>query len=324
MIDIRQYSCGGRDLTWACCWIKTCAWTMGAFVWVMGATALWAGQTETMETYDSLYNHLMVQQQSNIVSFQRMENGSIVSAIDMSQPERQVVAYTGYLFAAAIFQPSPDRVLSIGLGAGAINRLFTRLYPDARLVTVEIDPMILRVAVKHTGFKQNPNNQVVINDARLFLRRDDRKWDWIILDAFVKRSQIPAHLTTLEFYRLVSKRMTENGVVVVNLLSGTRLFESQAVTFQRAFSQVLFFQVRNRGNVVALGVNYESPHLPQILDRMDEQALPEVDHYGVNFNAIKVSVMASDDPRLNQQVPILTDDYAPVEFLDLIESGSAE
>ena len=284
----------------------------------------WAGEAIILETYDSLYNHLEVLQASNIVSFKRMENGAIVSAIDMAQPARQVVAYTRYLFSPAFFHPSPARVLSIGLGAGAVNRLFTKLYPDALLVTVEIDPMILKVAVKHTGFKQSSNNQVVIRDARLFLRRDKRKWDWIILDAFVKRSQIPAHLTTLEFYRLVADRLVENGVVVVNLLSGTRLFDSQVATLRRAFSQALFFQVRNRGNVVALGVKYETPRLNQIVRDHDLQFLPDVDRFDVSFDTIRASVMAPDDPRLNQPAQVLIDDFAPVEFLDLIESGSTE
>jgi hypothetical protein len=117
--------------------------------------------------------------------------------------------------------------------------------------------------------------------------------------------------------------MTEKGVMVANLHSGTRLFDSQAATFRRAFSQVLFYQVPNRGNVVALGVNHEAPRLSQIVRDLDVQTLPDIDRFGVNFNTIKASVMAPDDPRLNQPAQVLIDDFAPVEFLDLIESGSA-
>jgi spermidine synthase len=287
---------------------------------LLGAACAWAVEPVVLDVYDSPYNHLIVLQDSEIVKFKRMENGSIVSAIDRSVPERQVIAYTRYLFATAFFRPSPERVLSLGLGAGAINRLINRLYPDTLLVSVEIDPMILEVAVKHTGFVESRNNRVAIRDARVFLRRDQRKWDWIILDAFVKRSQVPPHLTTLEFYHLVSKRLAENGIMVSNLHSGTRLFDSHVTTLKKAFSQVLFFDVTNAGNVVALCVNYTAPRLQNVFHKLDLNTLPDIKAFGVDFAAIKASVIAPDAPRLNRPAEILIDDFAPVEFLDLLES----
>ena len=282
----------------------------------------WGAGPVVLTTYDSPYNHLIVLQDSEIVSFKRMENGAIVSAIDRANPARQVVLYTRYLFAPILFRPTPERALSLGLGAGAINRLFNRLYPDALLVSVEIDPMILEVAVKHTGFTESINNRVIIRDARMFLRQDKRKWDWIILDAFVKRSQIPPHLTTLEFYHLVSNRLAKNGIMVSNLHSGTRLFDSHVATLRKAFSQVLFFDVTNAGNVVALCVNYTAPRLLSVMRTLDLKTLPDVDEFGVDFAAIKASVIASDAPLLNRPAEVLIDDFAPVEFLDLQESAA--
>ena len=285
-----------------------------------GAACAWAAEPVVIDVYDSPYNHLIVLQDSEIISFKRMENGAIVSAIDRNNPARQVIAYTRWLFAAALFHPSPQRVLSLGLGAGAVNRLITKLYPESLLVTVEIDPMILKVAVKHTGFAESGNNRVVIRDARVFLRQDKRKWDWIILDAFVKHSQIPPHLTTLEFYHLVSQRLTENGIMVSNLHSGTRLFDSHVATLRKAFPQVLFFDVTNAGNVIALCVNYAAPRLLSVMYNLDAKSLPDVGAFGVDFAAIQASVIASDAPRLNRPAEILIDDFAPVEFLDLQKS----
>lgn len=279
-----------------------------------------AAEPTILGTYDSPYNHVIVLQKADVVSFKRMENGATVSAIDRSNPARQVISYTRYLFAPALFRPAPERALNVGLGAGAINRLFTKLFPDTLLVSVEIDPMIVEVAVKYTNFVESPNNKVVIQDGRVFLRRDKRQWDWIVIDAFVKRSQIPPHLTTLEFYQLVSDRLTDRGVMAINLHAGSRLFDSQAATLRAAFRQVLFFRVGNRGNVIALGAAYAEPSLLSLLEDLDPETLPDARAYQVDFAVIKNSVVPPDAPLLNRSGKVLIDDYAPVEFLELLKS----
>ena len=271
-------------------------------------------------TYDSPYNHVIVLKKADVISFKRMENGATVSAIDLASPARQVISYTRYLFAPVLFHPAPQRVLNVGLGAGAINRLFTKIFPDTLLVSVEIDPMIVEVAAEYTGFVESPNNRVVIQDGRVFLRRDKRKWDWIIIDAFVKRSQIPPHLTTLEFYRLVSDRLTDRGIMAINLHSGSRLFDSQAATLRAAFRQVLFFRVGKRGNVIALGADYDKPHLLSLMANLDFATLPDARAYEVDFAKIKNSIVPPDAELLNRPGKVLIDDYAPVEFLELLKS----
>jgi spermidine synthase len=279
-----------------------------------------SAESTILGTYDSPYNHVIVLQKADVISFKRMENGAIVSAIDRTNPARQVISYTRYLFAPALFRPAPERVLNVGLGAGAINRLFTKLFPDTLLVSVEIDPMIVEVAVKYTDFVESPNNIVVIQDGRVFLRRDKRQWDWIIIDAFVKRSQIPPHLTTLEFYQLVSDRLTDRGVMAINLHTGSRLFDSQAATLRAAFRQVLFLRVGNRRNVIALGAGYAKPSLLSLLKNLDSETLPDARAYEVDFAIIKNSVVSPNAPMLNRSGKVLIDDYAPVEFLDLLKS----
>jgi len=270
-----------------------------------------------LDVYDSLYNHLIVVNDSEIVYFKNMQTGGNISAIDTANPARQVIPYTRYLFAPTLFKRDPKRVLSVGLGAGAINRLFTKLYPSAFLLTVELDPMMVKAAAKHTNFRESEKNRVIIRDARVFLRRDDRKWDWIILDAFSKRNQIPPHLTTLEFYRLVSDRLANGGIMVSNLHFTTRLFDSHVATLREAFPQVLFFEVSQRAQMIAVSVNYSDPPLRSVLDDVDLDSLPDASAYDVNFQEIKASLIASDDPRINRPGQILIDDFAPVEFLDL-------
>lgn len=271
---------------------------------------------DTRLVFESIYNYLIVSRDGTVVRFSRMENGATVSAIDLADPRRQVVAYTGMLFGAALLKKDPSSVLSVGLGAGAINRLFPTAFPDARLTTVEIDPMILEVAKTHTGFSESTNDQVVIGDGRRYIARSSDTWDWIVLDAFVRNSQVPFHLTTVEFYRLIADHLTDDGVLVSNLHYGGPLFESHLRTLKEVFPQVILFGGAATGNVIATAVKYRAPDLLSIVREGDAKGLPDlkpwVDLAGLRRMASKVDITA-----MNGESSVLTDDYAPVEYLDL-------
>lgn len=151
----------------------------------------------------SSYNNINISiENGNTVVFRRKENNNALSAIDLNNPAKLVISYTKLLFTPLLYHPNPLSVLNIGLGAGAFNRLFNIIYPDAKLVSVEIDSMVLNSAIKHTGLIETIKNQIFIADGREYISKIEDKWDWVILDAFTANSQIPSHLSTLEFFNL--------------------------------------------------------------------------------------------------------------------------
>jgi len=192
---------------------------------------------------ESIYNYIIVSRSGSVVSFRRMENGASISAIDMSRPSYQVIDYAKFLFAGALVDPNPSNVLSIGLGAGSFNRLFNLLYPDAELTTVEIDPMIRDLAVEFTDFQESPKNKVVIEDGRRFLRRSAEYWNWIVVDAFVKNSQYPPHMATREFFSLIAGHLSPGGILLINVLQGSKLFDCMIATISSVFPRVASLDV---------------------------------------------------------------------------------
>ena len=66
----------------------------------------------------------------------------------------------------------------------------------------------------------------------------------MILDAYVRNSQVPPHLTTLEFYQAVKHHLEDDGVFATNVHGGTALFQSHVKTMSAAFPQVVFFPGR--------------------------------------------------------------------------------
>ena len=261
---------------------------------------------------ESAYNYIIVTHNQSIVWLRRVENGKELSAIDLKQPERQVIPYTRYLFLPALVNPQPHSVLSIGLGAGAFNRLFNLAFPGSRLTTVEIDPMIVDIARDFTGFTESQNNCVEIADGRRFLNRSDAHWDWIVLDAYVRKSQIPAHLTTVEFFKLVRNRLTPDGLFVVNLTGSKEFLRRVSITIEIVFPGSAFWPVDGSGNVIC--VSFLQADLNQ---RIAAAAPPSLDvdllRYDVDLpylaKARHWSVVADANAAL-------TDDFAPTEYLN--------
>lgn len=124
-----------------------------------------AGELTLFGVRESPYNHVTIRRNGSVVSFRRLENGGAASAIDLANPRRQVIPYTATLFAPALVHCCPSRVLNVGLGAGAFERLFETAFAGSSLTTIEIDPMIVEIAETHTGFRPGPRTEVVIAPA---------------------------------------------------------------------------------------------------------------------------------------------------------------
>ena len=75
-------------------------------------------------------------------------------------------------------------------------------------------------------------------DGRAFLARDATRYDLIWLDAYGADS-VPAHLTTVEFFRLVRARLAPGGAVAANLWGPgvNPRYHSQVRAIQEAFPE---------------------------------------------------------------------------------------
>jgi spermidine synthase len=280
---------------------------------LIGFRAVEAQQLE----FNSAYNFVFIERSGSLVTFKYAVNGSRMSSLDLANPPYQVVPYTAYYYAADLVRRNPRQVLMAGLGAGGFNRLFNLVYPASRLVTVEIDPMIRDLAQQHAGFTTGPNNEVAIEDARIFLRRSRETYDWIILDAFDREAQIPVHLTTREFFATAALRLAEDGVMLTNLHQGTRFFASEVLTIRAVFPEVVLLPVRTRGNVILMAAKTPAP-IASRLQQLTAEEQVRYRSYGVDMVAIAADMVPEADylPVLQEQGMVLTDDFAPVESLD--------
>lgn len=115
----------------------------------------------------------------------------------------------GYLLEAALMmRPQARDALVIGLGAGLAPRLLAAHGLDCQ--AVEVDPIVAEIAAGQFGFA----GPVTLSDGRAFLAHSSRCWDLIFLDVCTA-DRLPSHLFTVEALRIVHRRLSPDGVLVI-------------------------------------------------------------------------------------------------------------
>lgn len=136
--------------------------------------------------------------------------------------------------------PAAFSAFFIGGGAFTLPRAWLARFPQARLVTAEIDPEVTATAHEALFLPRSPNHRIVALDARLALQRESGRFDVIFGDAFHDIS-IPQHLVTDEFHALVKRKLAPGGLYVINVVEAMRrppFLASLAGTLQRRFAYV--------------------------------------------------------------------------------------
>lgn len=279
------------------------------------------GETATL-SFETPYNHITIERLGSIVEMRSIWRSQMYreSAVDLLDPSRLIVPYTSFIAASAIFHPNPRNVLMIGLGGGGFNQFFEKAFPAATLETVEVDAQVVTLAEKYLAFKASDRNKVTVLDGRMFLRRSKTTYDWIILDAF-RGGFVPPHLKTVEFYKLAQSHLAPEGIFIVNVRTDTALFASDLRTMRAVFPQVGYFEVPQTENAVMVGVNSPPPFLQNRLENASRLSFNRVFKQSVDpVAAIKSFHVASGEPE--KKATVLTDDFAPTEFLDAMKNSN--
>ena len=137
---------------------------------------------------------------------------------------RQDGAVTGVVWWAlaapiVLLPPRRRRVLLLGLAGGSVARAVRALEPEAKIVGVEHDAEVVRMARRHLDLDRL-NVELAIGDALDFLRRDRRRFDLIVEDLFVGSSRSVRKPDWLleKGYPLLGRRRRQGGIVVSNTI----------------------------------------------------------------------------------------------------------
>ena len=242
-----------------------------------------------------------------------MINGQIQGGIDMHN-RGSIFRYSYFLqFIPRAMHPLGERCLVIGLGAGMVPMW----YEQQGVITdvVDIDPEIVKVAQDYFGF--NIAGDILIEDARYFISRTQRHYDYIILDVFTG-DLTPGHVISREAFAAISSRLTGSGLLVINLIGslGEHAEGTASVvkTLQEVFDTVRIFPTfdpgeRSEGNIMVLAHNGQPKVLPEF--DLDLYVMHPLVRDGLRRGfGREVSLPASASGI------VLTDNYNPIDVYD--------
>jgi len=149
-----------------------------------------------------------------------------------------------FLCAPPLLGRTARDVAILGNAGGTTARAFGVYYPEARIDGVEIDGAVSNAGRAWFGLGDNPRLTVRTADARPFLRTVDQRYDLILIDAY-RQPYVPFYLATREFFALARERLTEDGVIALNVSTvpgDTRLAQAIAGTLAGEFPQVVTWQ----------------------------------------------------------------------------------
>jgi spermidine synthase len=135
--------------------------------------------------------------------------------------------------------PPVSSLAVIGLAAGSIPKIYTRVFGPIHVDGIELDPEIVEVGRRYFALNE-PNINIIIGDGRYELNRLNHRYDVITLDAY-KVPYIPWHLTTHEFFVELKDHLTDSGIVAVNVGRGPndrRLVEAITATLMPVFPTI--------------------------------------------------------------------------------------
>ncbi len=231
--------------------------------------------------------------------------------------ERLVYEYNRYYRLERLFTGSVRRALFLGGGAYATPECLADDYPGAVVDVVEIDPEIERVARRFFRLDDYEGRvRPVVDDARRFLAVSNEGYDLIFGDVFRGRQTVPPHLVTREFFEQIKRRLTADGVYMMNVIGAlqgprSRLFTSVAATLEEVFGEVYVFVVHpNRPAAQPQNLVLVAPREQRNWNKADL-----VERAGSDALARMAGNLVGADMFDLSGATLLTDDFCPVEYL---------
>jgi spermidine synthase len=179
----------------------------------------------------------------------------VQGAMRLSRPFAIEIEYVRDMMAWLLFLESPQRILQLGLGAGALTKFCYRFCAPSTVRVVEIDPEVCAMARR--WFALPPDDErlsVTVADAQTFLRLPAQRGscDVMQVDLYDREARGPV-LDSVAFYRACRAAFSGAGVLCVNLFGEDESFARNRQNLWRAFDgRVVYLPAVVEGNVVAL------------------------------------------------------------------------
>ncbi len=225
-----------------------------------------------------------------------------------TQAKQSVSLFTYMLHELARgYRTNLQDVLCIGLGVGIVPMQFAR--ENVRVDVVEINPAVVPLAQRF--FDLEPERlQLTIDDGRHFVNRCPRRYDAIVLDAFLGDSS-PSHLMSREAFSAMRRLLKPGGVLVLNSFgateSGRDFFTASLDKTLKAVFHSVHIHGTGNGNIFFAASDQPEMVLKNAPQLASVHASCREDVRRACANRLET------DPDHGR---VLTDDYNPADYYD--------
>ncbi|QJF52353.1 fused MFS/spermidine synthase [Roseobacter ponti] len=178
------------------------------------------------------------------------------------------------------------------------------------MVVAEIDPEVTKMATDAFWFE--PATATVLHeDARHALLSTEKEYDVIVGDAFTDIA-VPAHLVTLEFFQLVSQRLSGGGIFAMNVVDNVDRLAALSAVYKTLLAVFPSVEVWTKAQPPRPGER----RVFVILAGQSDSQVSEITTGApdpVTFAPLASAFLSETVARTN--APLLTDDFAPVDRL---------
>lgn len=214
-------------------------------------------------------------------AFELIVDGTPQSHVNLDRPTDlffEYIARMGHVIDQLKLPGEPLTALHFGAGALTIPRYIEATRPGSRQQVLELEPELVELVRRELPLPRGASIRVRYGDARATLAKLPAGLrgtvDVLVVDVF-GGARIPAHVTSVEFYRECAAFLAAEGVLLVNVAdgSGAAFARGQAATLAMVFddlavlaeSQVL--RGRRFGNFVLVASSSPLPldWMPRLL-----------------------------------------------------------
>lgn len=266
----------------------------------------------------SLYRNIIVTEDSSRRCLRftiTRRTGQNQSCRFLENPQALVFPYAKMTLSSLLVQDDPQRILIIGLGGGTLPEAYHTLFPEAEIIISEIDEAVLSVAEDFFDFAQTDKIKVDIGDGRVYVKRAalrNESFDLVIIDAF-NGEYIPEHLMTEEFLQEIKQLLPEDGMLVSNTFSTSRLYDAESQTYQNVFGEIINLRMNNTGNRIIIASRQSLPDL-NTLNRRAANWRSRLEIF--DMDVTDYPRFMSTEVDWNTEERPLTDQYSPANLLN--------
>lgn len=185
------------------------------------------------------------------------------SSMLLSDPNYLQLSYVRAMTAGLIFNPTPKKILNIGLGGGSLVKFLLRHVPECQLEAVEYRKSVARIAISHFGLLDDQRLKIVIGDGGRYVldaAKNQDQYDMVFIDAF-DHDGMSIKIGQTVFYQACKQVLSSKGIMILNSWGSNRkLFNKTTESLESCFSQrLLYLPVRGRGNIIVFAFAEDFP-----------------------------------------------------------------